>query len=287
MPHAKAIWLLSDGRSGSTWFAQLLNHARTLHVEHEPVHALFNPRLAGEPLVPMPAGADLEYRYRPLLADVLAGRHRTQRFGRETAPGQEPQGLVIRDIHAMGIAPLLLPAFPELRPVVLVRHPLDVAQSKLALGDWQWFSAIEDFVLDPAMSAHLGRLRRWVDAADSLFKRYVVHWAVTYHWFFGQMGRTLPVIVPYPLTMTVAASTVADLLGEDATQLLASDSFMAAFQRRSATDNPVSGRRLLDRVLNKRSGPTAAEREFTERVINAFGLRWLLEPADARELRVA
>ena len=133
--HDQAIWLLSDGRSGSTWFAQLLNFNHRFHVEHEPIHHLFNPRLLDQPLMPFPSDAAVETHYLPLFEDMLAGRHVTHRFG-EKADGRSggQGGLLIRDIHGLLIAPRVLAAFPQLRPAIMVRHPAEVAISKVALS---------------------------------------------------------------------------------------------------------------------------------------------------------
>ncbi|MBU6268891.1 MAG: hypothetical protein KGN34_15185 [Sphingomonadales bacterium] len=277
----RAIWLLSDGRSGSTWFAQLLDHARTLHVEHEPIHALFNPRLTGEPLVPLPGSADIDGVYAPLIADVLAGRYRTWRFGGERDP-RAGTPLVLRDIHALPLAPALLPRFPQVRPVLLVRHPVDVAQSKLALSQWQWFSAVERYATDTAMAATVRPLTGWIGRAETLFQRYVVHWAMMHRWFLDRFDGALT-ILPYPLSLAEAARAVAEILGGDAGGLAASRSFAEAWHRRSATDQPTAGRRTLARLLGNEPAASRADRRFAEEAIDAFGLRGLLDGSGAAD----
>jgi hypothetical protein len=274
MGQGRAIWLLSDGRSGSTWFAQVLNFAGQMHVEHEPVHSLFNPRLAGEPLLPMPASAPLESVYAPLIDDVLGGRHVSRRFEPARPELAERQGVIVRDIHGLLIAPMLLPRFPALRPVVIVRHPVAVAQSKLGLSDWQWFSAIERFGDDAMIVAQLGGLTRWIERADTLFRRYVVHWAVCHRWFFAQCWDRPVTLVRYPLMERGAARAVAGILGGDPFAVAGAAGFAQAFHQRSATDQPEAGRGLLTRVLGER-GPTRAERQFAEDAIDDFGLRWM------------
>jgi hypothetical protein len=115
-----AIWLLSDGRSGSTWFAQLLNFHDDFHVEHEPIHRLFTPQLAGMPLMPLPSERTIDSTYLPLMQAIRDGSYRTNRFG-PTPPGAD--GLIIRDIFALMIAPHILAKCDWLHPVLIVRHP--------------------------------------------------------------------------------------------------------------------------------------------------------------------
>ena len=124
MEYRSAIWLLSDGRSGSTWFSQVLNFHGAFHVEHEPVHCKFNPRLGGEPLLPLPSDRGIETLYARLFDDILGGQYVTNRFGDAVEAGE---GIVIRDIFALLIAPRLLAIYPQIRPVVIVRHPAQMA----------------------------------------------------------------------------------------------------------------------------------------------------------------
>lgn len=283
MPQGRAIWLLSDGRSGSTWFAQLLNHAGDLHVEHEPLHALFNPMLADEPLVPLPGSADVDGRYAPLIADVLSGAYRTGRFG-STRCDDRARPLVVRDIHALPLAPELLARFPQLRPVLLVRHPADVAQSKIALSHWHWFSDIERYATDRSMAATVAPHGDWIARADTLFRRYVVHWAVMHRWFLDRHGGAVT-ILPYPLSQATAAHAVAAILGRDPGAVAAAPGFAEAWHRRSATDQPMTGRRLLARMLGNERGPSHPDRAFAEAAIDAFDLRGLLTGGQHTRLR--
>ena len=57
------IWLISDGRSGSTWFAELLDTGSDCVTYFEPMHSIRNFELAGEPLIRHfpPGGAPPHY----------------------------------------------------------------------------------------------------------------------------------------------------------------------------------------------------------------------------------
>ena len=194
--HDQAVWLLSDGRSGSTWFAQLLNFNRRFHVEHEPIHHLFNPRLLDQPLMPFPDDASVETHYLPLFEDMLAGRHVTHRFGeQENTRGQAGGGLLIRDINGLLIAPRLLAAFPQLRPAIMVRHPAEVAISKVALSGWEWFDDTDRFLEDRTVRRELTGLTHLIAGADTPYRRYVISWAASHRFFFSHVGpHSLPVI---------------------------------------------------------------------------------------------
>jgi hypothetical protein len=277
MQAKQAIWLLSDGRSGSTWFAELLDFHGCFHVEHEPIHCMFNPLLTPEPLLPLPSSRHIQTRYQPLMQDVLSGRYRSRRFG---PPTYDHDGIVIRDIHGFFIAPQMLQLFPDLRPVVLVRHPAEVAASKMALSNWHWFSDVRRFLSDEAIIANLGDLAQYVARADTLFQRYVIGWAVMHHYFFTQIDRqTLP-IIRYPSTRDHYERAVSEILADILPINIHGADFNAAFYQRSLTDRP-QGKRVLNWLINGKTHIAPADAIYAETILDAFDLRWLVEPSKA------
>ena len=271
--HEKAIWLLSDGRSGSTWFAQLLNGHNRFHVEHEPIHRNFNPRLLDQPLVPLPDDGTIQSHYVPLFEDILARRHVTHRFGERRGGGE---GLVIRDIHAMLIAPRLLDALPQIKPAIIVRHPAAVAASKIALAEWDWFTETERYLEDKAVRREMTGLSHLIAGATTPYRRHVIHWAASHRYFFSAVSpRSLP-IIRYPggkSEMSADVERVQALVGHrDATH---DKMFDIAWRTRSATERPPSGQGLLRQTF-RRQRPSRRDLAFTEKVIDAFCLRWLV-----------
>ena len=279
MRYRQAIWLLSDGRSGSNWFAQMLNHACRHRIEHEPVHRTFNPRLAGEPLVPMPGTADMLGRYVPLFDDILAGRYRTERLATTQGP-QEPAGLVIRDINALLIAPQMLRAVPQLYPVIMVRHPVEVAASKWALPRWEWFTDVAQMADDPVLRPHLEELVDALSGRASEFRRHVLFWAVCHRYLFRSLDPRTVTLVRYPGPASDMQAAVASILRATGSgDCIDEDLLAQAWARRSVTDRPTGARLGIRRML----GLPAVSRSdiaFADRVIDIFNLRWLV-PWDA------
>ena len=269
----RAVWLLSDGRSGSTWFAQLLNFQHRFHVEHEPIHRDFNPRLLDQPLMPFPDDGALESHYLPLFEDILAGHHVTHRFG-ERRGGNH--GLVIRDIHGLLIAPRLLAALPQLQPAIIVRHPAEVAASKLALADWAWFTNVAHYLEDRTVRRELTGLGHLIAAATTPYRRYVIHWAASHRYFFSAVSpRSLP-IIRYPGTRAEMARGVDQVLAGLGQNHTSQDArFDLAWRSRSATERPPCEAGVFQRAF-QRERPSRRDLAFTEKLIDAFGLRWLV-----------
>ena len=273
----RAIWLLSDGRSGSTWLAHLLNFAHEFHVEHEPVHAGFTPSLTGLPLLPLPGEQALTSHYLPLFEQIRAGAYRTSRFGKAGEPGSGATGLIIRDIFALLIAPGLLSALDWLRPVLLVRHPVEVAHSKLALAEWDWNTDTERFRADAALMAALPALDGAIGEASNPFRRHVLNWAVGHGWFFAQMGRTAVPVVRYPAPREAVEAQVADILAAHTPNHdTHSAAFDRAFAQRSPTDRPPDERSVLARLLHRPPSASRADLAWCDRLLVDFGLEWLV-----------
>ena len=280
--HSKAIWLLSDGRSGSTWFAQLLNCHHRFHVEHEPIHHNFNPRLLDQPLMPFPEDAALETHYLPLFEDMLAGRYITHRFGQKRTGGNfgnsagNSNSLIIRDIHGLLIAPRLLSALPQLQPAIIVRHPAEVAASKIALTEWDWFADTERYLEDKTVRRELTGLGHLIAAANTPYRRHVIHWAASHRFFFSAVSpRSLP-IIRYPGARADMSEGVERVLATIGQRETTHDTmFDIAWRTRSATERPPCDIGLFRKTF-RRPRPSRRDLAFTEKVIDAFCLRWLV-----------
>ena len=271
--HDKAIWLLSDGRSGSTWFAQLLNCHHSFHVEHEPIHRNFNPRLLDQPLMPFPGDGTLESHYLPLFEDILDRRYVTHRFAQRR---DGTDGLIIRDIHGLLIAPQLLAALPRIKPALIVRHPAEVAASKIALTEWDWFGDTERYLEDKTVRRELTGLGHLIAAATTPYRRHVIHWAASHRYFFSAVSPASLPIIRYPgdrAAMSAAVERVQALAGmREATH---DAMFDIAWRTRSATERPPCDMGIFRKTF-RRNRPSGRDLAFTERVIDAFCLRWLV-----------
>ena len=133
--YQEVVWLIGDGRSGTTWVSSLVNHRRRYREMFEPFH----PRVLG--------GAFPLNRYvRPDSEDDVLGDAAARVFsGKLTHPRVDAdaraalyRGLLIKDVFANLFACWALRRFPQLRIVLLIRHPFAVAVSKLHKRKWLW-----------------------------------------------------------------------------------------------------------------------------------------------------
>jgi hypothetical protein len=137
--YREVIWLVGDGRSGTTWVANLINHDKRYREMFEPFHLKFV-REAGfiEP----------HQYYRPhhvddrlitFALDVFTGRFTNARVDH----GNHAvfyNGLLIKDIFANLLCYSVSLELPHVKPVLLIRNPFSVALSKIKKKDWFWLT---------------------------------------------------------------------------------------------------------------------------------------------------
>jgi hypothetical protein len=148
---ARTAWVCSWQRSGSTWVAQMLSSAPGTRLIYEPANLpgrLFTGQASARAPLPVGPGPELAAveravrgRVRGAWVDQLATSHVVHRR-------------VVKDVRALGLLSLMAPRHPTMPIVVLIRHPLAVATSTVALG---WSSAPE-LSMDDQL---LAEVRRW------------------------------------------------------------------------------------------------------------------------------
>lgn len=131
------FWIIGDGRSGTTWIADLVNYRGTYRKMFEPFHPqlvtgmdiiqphqYIRPDDSNHPLnVPAQdvfSGAFFNYR--------VDSRNRRFRY----------DGIVIKDIFANLLAKWATQQHPHIKTVLVMRNPFAVALSKAKKSDWLW-----------------------------------------------------------------------------------------------------------------------------------------------------
>jgi sulfotransferase family protein len=149
---ARALWICSWQRSGSTLLAEVLASGRGTRLVYEPANvprAIFTGEAAAE--VPLPTGPGPELR---AVERALRGRvHGT--WVDKLASGHVFSRRVVKDVRAVGLLKLVAVRHPTTPIVLLVRHPLAIARSIVELG---WTPAGMDD--DEAL---LFEVRRWAE----------------------------------------------------------------------------------------------------------------------------
>lgn len=241
-------WVLSDARSGSTWMAEMLNHRGSFRRAFEPMHALKNPKLTGEPHIPVLAPGTVPDVYRELYGELL------ERDGH----------VLIKDIHAMLSAPAILPELGE--PAVmlcLVRDPVAVAASKLRLDMWRWMRDPAQIVEAPHLLPEVRALARDPSvAAGSQFEKYVLIWCVLYK-AFRLTAPADTIFAAHSRDIEENRRTVREVFDRMGLETFDDVRFTNRHSKRSAMDGAG---------LGEPYEVSEAERDYARRAVAHFGL---------------
>lgn len=176
----RPIWLLGDGRSGTTWFYEILNHHSRYRTFFEP----FNPGVT-KPGVeismhqyvrPGTENRELEKQ----LEEVFSGRSYEIRHPRSRSSLYHR--VLIKDIYANLFAYWAKEKFPEIKPILIMRHPFAVAASKRNVQHWFHRSYLDELLSDECLIEdhlrdHLPMLNQ-VSNTDDFIIHQIAIWAI-------------------------------------------------------------------------------------------------------------
>jgi hypothetical protein len=179
----EVIWLVGDGRSGTTWVSSLINHQKNYREMFEPFH----PRHEGmEFLLPHQymSDHDANDNLRVVADAVFSGKfmhHRVDSSNRSLLYS----GLLIKDIFANLFCFWACRQFPRVRPILLIRNPFSVALSKYKKRKWFWVTEPLDLLRQ--ISLHKDFLMPFEDlirktsAKGDYILNQILIWSIIYY----------------------------------------------------------------------------------------------------------
>ena len=311
---ARHIFLVSDGRSCSTWFASLLNHGCHFSYYFEPLENGFLPNLAGEKKIPYldskrlsehsygrfgkvlrkgrsllrlnyclkdPDGVILYARpghlsegHREFYASVFRNEWSSARSGPWYA---DSPSTLVKDVSALLLAKAISQEMPSVDVVCLIRNPVEVASSKLALNNWGWFREPVQLLANSQLThdwlmPFAGEIRQ----AKTQFQKYVVLWAIMHHVVMQQFeGRNITYVRCHD-DPTQIKKKVSHIINRSLSVAVDDAKYEQALTARSPTDRP-KGVQLYR--------PTRSEIDYAAAIIKSFGLAELLDFSDSLPAR--
>lgn len=178
---SNVIWLIGDGRSGTTWVATLINADNSYREMFEPFHPnkVSEARFFEENMY-IPSETE-NHELKRLMSSIFSGSL-TNLWIDKTPLSNQYEGLIVKDVFANLHAKWSTTQFPNVKPVLLVRNPLSVAASKYVTRRWNWPSSPELFLNDKAlMTTHLYGLDKIIEkvaARNDYIERQILNWCV-------------------------------------------------------------------------------------------------------------
>ncbi|GAC05844.1 sulfotransferase domain-containing protein [Paraglaciecola chathamensis] len=178
---ANVIWLIGDGRSGTTWIANLLNADKTYREMFEPFHPVKVAEASNfsENMYVPPDEAHRQLQ--DYMVRVFDGSLTNSWIDRNV-PNKRFKGLLVKDVFANLHAKWATNIFPHVRPILLIRNPLSVASSKFVTKRWNWPENPDIFLKDEKlMLNHLSSFQaiiKGVRSRDDYIEKQVLNWCV-------------------------------------------------------------------------------------------------------------
>lgn len=173
--YRRTVILAGTGRSGTTWVANVLNHANAYRLMFEPFYPREVPQLSGFRERQYLRPGDSDPRYVEPVRRLLSGRVRSRWIDRPNRRLVVTQRL-IKDIRAHFLLGWIRRHFPEIPIILLLRHPCAVAHSKSRLS---WDSAVDGFLDQPELKEDFFEgLAEETLRVGSAFERYVLMWCL-------------------------------------------------------------------------------------------------------------
>jgi hypothetical protein len=148
--YQEKIWLLGDGRSGTTWVSGLLNHDGRYREMFEPLHPKFVEEFSFLKTQQYQRPGTENPQLEAACADIFSGKFTHQHTDFNTR-SYSYRGLLIKDIFANLLCRWAVDKFPAVRPVFLVRNPFAVALSKQNKSDWFWSTDPTELLQQPEL----------------------------------------------------------------------------------------------------------------------------------------
>lgn len=179
------IWLLSDGRSGSTWVSSILNNNGKALEVFEPLHPEINNDC--KELTPYIHNDSLRQSSKmiKLYSKVFSGKllHRRANFNNRRI---KYSGMVVKDVFACLSSYAIHQHFKGAKVVILLRNPFDVVRSKerTAQRGWMWPTDLSVFTQNLSLKQKLNSQQMSLIGEISLHGNFIekqmVIWAVCY-----------------------------------------------------------------------------------------------------------
>jgi hypothetical protein len=170
------VLLAGSGRSGTTWLAELLTRSNRFRYLFEPLHPSRTMPLGLPPrpyLRPAEAHTTLTETVEGMLTGRIRGRWVDQ-YNRKAVARRR----LVKDVWANLTLGWVQARHPDTKIILVLRHPLAVAESQLATG-WEWWTDPATLWSQPALvEDHLGPWRAVFDGLTDPLRRHVATWCV-------------------------------------------------------------------------------------------------------------
>jgi len=141
------IWILGDGRSGTTFLAEMVNNDNQYEIFFEPFHPILNKNFKFLKLNQYVAADKENKKLEQRAKNIFDGKFINKRRGLiYSKNNNDIRQLIVKDIFANLFAYWLVKKNSTIKPIFIIRNPFAVAYSKYVRKDWDWMTDPRDFL---------------------------------------------------------------------------------------------------------------------------------------------
>lgn len=196
--YKEVLWLVGDGRSGTTWISELLTADRNYREIFEPFHNRHNKHMKAMPTTPYQRINSRNHQFEEIVTQVLEGKYIHRRSESEEI-SKNQKGLLIKDIFANLFYIWATENNKNIKSIFIMRHPFSVSQSKARLKDAFWGQSPADFLSQKNLyDDFLWPFEDIISRkSDDIFINYVKTWCIVNYVPLMQMREKKRNIVFY------------------------------------------------------------------------------------------
>jgi hypothetical protein len=176
----EAIWVVGDGRSGSTWLQEMINYDNDYRYMFEPFHPTQVEEMKDMGFYKYIRPEHKDESFYNLASKVFSGRFYHPRVIR--GKRNYSQKLLIKDIFGNLFIKWVSAYFPHVKKVLIMRHPFATALSKQKLKDWDWMTEPVQFLDQRDLfQDYLEPFENLIRKTDGFFEKQVLIWSIVHY----------------------------------------------------------------------------------------------------------
>jgi len=177
----KVVWIVGDGRSGTTWLAELINHNNDFRFMFEPFHPSYVGLMEGMELFKYLSPNEEDKGFRSITSMVFSGELLNDRVDMFSKSLKYEQ-LLVKDIFANLFLSWVGVNYPEIKKLLLLRHPCAVALSKSRNDKMLWLDEPRQLFEQPSLyEKYLSPYVYLLEEMGTEFDNYLLVWAIIHY----------------------------------------------------------------------------------------------------------
>ncbi len=176
-----SIFLAGDGRSGTTWISNIINYRNDFRYMFEPFHPHYIRQAEGYRFFQYLRPENKTHYFIDTAWQVFSGTMRSirvDRFNRKTFVKKR----LVKDIFSNLSLKWINTHFPDVKIILLLRHPCAVAVSKKKLREKKWMVRPQDFLeqqklVDDYLHPFVDDIR----TVEGFFEKQILIWSIIHY----------------------------------------------------------------------------------------------------------